>query len=224
MKTVRKYLEQKQAEFNQHPFFSRLRAGKSLDELASFAQRLTFWVMSFQDILQFNTTQIDHPKLYEVAHRHQREDSGHEEWFLNDLNKIFGEQPSLISVYSQEHAPIRYASYMLVSEVFRARNDFERIALLLTLESTAEVFFEHIASFSERVGSSSLLYFSNNHLNAEESHESFDSEVENWLDGISLSPAEEKSIFDLIDRAYKAFTAMFDDFEAALKRRVEIPA
>ncbi len=222
MKTVRKHLEQRQADFKQHQFFSTLSVINSWDELTSFAQRLSFWVMSFQDVLKLNTMQITHPKLYQIARCHLIEDSGHEEWFLSDIQKIVGEQLSLRSMYSQEHAPTRYASYRLISEVFRACNDFERITLLLTLESTAEVFLNHMASFSERVGYSNLQYFSKHHLNAEESHESFNSDMENWLDGIELTPEEEIGSVAVIERAYRAFTAMFDDYETTLKHQVKI--
>jgi hypothetical protein len=128
-------------------------------------------------------------------------------------------------LYSREHAPTREASYVLLSEVFRGRNDYERIALLLTVESAAQVFFERIANFSERRGySNRLQYFSNHHLNAEESHESFEQDGEAYFNEIRLTQDEEKGIFEMIDRAYEAFTAMFDNFEPKLKSRVPVSA
>jgi hypothetical protein len=223
MKTVHKYLEQKQAKFDQHLFFKRLLDDVSLVELAPFAQRLTFWVMSFQDVLRLNAAHISNPDLYKIAQSHQKEDAGHEEWFLNDLKKINGGEPNLRSLYSQEHSPTRYASYVLISEVFKARNDLERIALLLTLESTAQVFFQHIANFSETRGySHNLEYFSNHHLNAEDNHESLDHNMEAFLDSIEINAEQEKGIFEMIDRAYKAFEEMFNDFQGTLERRVEV--
>ncbi len=220
MKTVREYLEQKQIKFREHTFFKKLFADRAPENLANFGQKMTFWVMCFQDVLRLNTAHITHPLLYQVARTHQLEDAGHEKWFLNDLNRLGCGAPNLQSLYSLESAPIRCASYALVSEVFRANNDFERIALLLSLESTAQVFFEHITEFSESVGYSSFLeYFSNHHLDAEENHESFNQEMEAQIDNLQLTPEEQKGVFELIDRVFASFTTMFDELQDTLQQR-----
>jgi hypothetical protein len=225
MKSVHKYLSQKQAKFAQHPFFERVAESKSLDELGPFAQRMAFWVQSFQDILRLNEARVISPDLRHFARCHRDEDSGHNEWFMSDLNVMSSGEPSICLLYSSEHRPTRDASYALISEVFQARNDYERIALLLTLESTAHAFFEHVADFSERAGYSGVLkYFSNHHLIAEQSHQSFDEQnMEAYIDSIQLTQDEEKGIFEMIDRAYEAFTTMFDDFAVTLERRVKVP-
>lgn len=225
MKTIHKYLAQKQAEFAQHSFFDKIVKGSSLNKLASLAQRMAFWVMTFQDVLRLNEARFTNPKLRKVAQLHRVEDGGHDVWFLSDLNEMDCEEPSLSSLYNYEHASTRDASYALVSEVFRARNDYERVALLLAIESTAHVLFKCTADFTERAGySSDLKYFSYNHLEAEESHDSLDQGIETSLDGIQLTQNEEKGIFEVLDRAYEAFTAMYDGLEAALERPLQVPA
>lgn len=225
MKNICKYLSQKQAKFAQHPFFEQIAEGRPLDELGPFAQRMAFWVQSFQDVLRLNEERVISPDLRQIARCHRDEDGGHNEWFMSDLNVMSNGEPSIYLLYSSEHRPTRDASYALISEVFQARNDYERIAFLLTLESTAHVFFEHVADFSERAGYSSVLkYFSNHHLSAEKSHQSFDEQnMEAYINSIQLTQGEEKGIFEMIDRAYEAFTMMFDDFTVTLERRVKVP-
>ena len=226
MKTVHKYLAKKQAEFAQHPFFERITEERLLHELAPFAQRMTFWVQSFQDVLRLNVARVINPELQKIVQCHLVEDRGHDDWFMSDLNVMNVEEPSIRLLYSNECRPIRDASYVFISEVFRACNDYDRIAFLLTLESTAQVFFERIADFSERAGYSSILkYFSNHHLNAEKSHQSFDEQnMEVYINSIHLDEDEITRIFEMIDRVYEAFTVMFDNFETTMERRAKLPA
>jgi len=222
MKTVRNYVERKQTEFRKHTFFTFFKepfVDMLPEKLVDFAPKMTFWIMCFQDVLRLNAVHITHPVFYQVARIHQVEDAGHEKWFLNDLNRLGCGVPNLQTLYSQESAPVRYASYALVSEVFRANNDFERIALLLSLESSAQVFFEHIATFSESIGYSNFLeYFSNHHLNAEQSHESFNQEIEAQIDNIQLTPEQQQGVFESIDRVFLSFTAMFNELQKTLRQ------
>jgi hypothetical protein len=224
MKIIHKYLAQKQAKFAQHPFFERIAEDRSLDELVPFAQRMTFWIQSFQDLLRLNEARVINPELRKIARCHRVEDEGHNEWFISDLSTMNSREPGIRSLYSSEHSPIRDASYLLISEVFRARNDYERIVLLLILESAAYIFFERIADFSERAGYSGVLkYFSNHHFSAEQSHQSLDEQsIEAYIDSIQLTQDEKKGIFEMIDRAYNAFTVMFDNFETTFERRVKV--
>ncbi|TFI51804.1 hypothetical protein BLD44_024035 [Mastigocladus laminosus UU774] len=218
MKKIYDYLEQKQSEFKKHSFYNQLFEHKYSNGIACFAPKMTFWVMAFQDMLQLNLKQITHPLFFQIARFHQVEDAGHEKWFLNDLSKLGKQEPSLRNLYSQAHAPVRYASYTLVSEVFRSNNDFERIALLFSVESAAQVFFEQIARYSSIPinGFSTLEYFSGNHLEAEESHESFNQEVKAQLDNIQLTSKQEKEIVELIDRVYVSFTIILDELQTTL--------
>lgn len=223
MKTVQNYLAQKQREFAQHPFFNHIVVGITLEELASFAQPMSFWVMTFQDVLRLNEARFMKPEFRKIARHHRLEDEGHNFWFLSDLNQMKREEPSLRLLYSHEHTATRDATYALVSEVFRARNDYERIAFLLALESAAHIFFKYTSNFVERIGySSTLKYFSNHHFDVEESHESLDDSLENYFNSIQFTQEEEKNIFELIDRVYEALRIMFNGLEAALILKTQI--
>jgi hypothetical protein len=219
MKTVQKYLAQKQREFAQHPFFNHIVEGSTLEELASFAQRMTFWIMTFQDVLRLNEARFMKPEFRKIARDHRLEDEGHNLWFLSDLNQMKREEPNLRLLYSHDYTATRDAAYALVSEVFRARNDYERIAFLLAIESGAYIFFKHTSDFVERIGySSTLKYFSNHHFDVEENHKSLGDSLENYFNSIYLTQEEEKNIFELIDRVYEAVRIMFNGLEAALNK------
>ncbi|KST65161.1 hypothetical protein [Mastigocoleus testarum] len=221
MKVIEDYIAPKQAQFVQHPFFEKIAKSDSLEQLTSIAQCIAFWTMTFQDILRLNEVRFTNPKLREIAQLHRIEDGGHDIWFLDDINEMNVEEPKLnviYDVYNRNHNSTRDASYALVSEVFRAYNDYERIALLMTIETTANSFFQATADLTERVGYSSVLkYFSYYHLRVEESHESLNENIESSFDNIQLTQSEERNIFELIDRAYKAFTVMFDGLYAVLE-------
>jgi hypothetical protein len=226
MKIIEDYIAQKQAKFVQHPFFDKIAESNSLEGLTSLAQRIAFWVMTFQDVLRLNEAQFTNPKLRKFAQHHRIEDGDHDLWFLEDLNEMNIEEPKLsfvYDVYNRNYTSTRDAAYALVSEAFRASNDYERIALLLTIETTANSFFKSTADFTERLGYSSVLkYFSYHHLEVEEGHESLNQGVEASLGNIQLTQNEEKGIFEVIDRAYEAFTAMFDGLYAALEHREKV--
>jgi hypothetical protein len=221
MKVVNKYLEQKQVEFAQHPFFERLDRQAPLGDVLQFAKAMTFWIMSFQDILRLNEIHITDPMLKKVAHGHKAEDAGHEVWFLNDLLTVEGDLPDVCFLFSRAHAGIRDVSYALVSEVFRAKSDVERIALVLALESTGHIFFEKISTYLEnaKYGEYDLFrYFSRKHLDVELDHEVFEDEKHEYLENLQLTAEQEKACYELVDRAYVNFNTMFDHVEQAIRR------
>lgn len=221
MRIISAYLKQKQAVFSQHPFFERLKRKAPLHEVLPFAKAMTFWVMAFQDILRLNETHVTDPMLKRVAHGHRAEDAGHEAWFLHDLLTVEDGLPDVCFLFSRSHAKMRDVSYQLVSEVFRAKSDIERIALVLTLESTGHIFFEHISNYlesSEFPDYQLLFYFTHKHLDVELDHDVFEEEKKAFLENYPLTPEQEKNCFELVDRAYEAFTSMFDHLEQVIQR------
>ncbi|ASC71610.1 hypothetical protein XM38_025630 [Halomicronema hongdechloris C2206] len=223
MNTLYEYLESKENKFRQHSFFRNLKSVDSLSQLALVAAQLSFWVMSFQDLLRLNIEQVQDKKLSRLLRCHQTEDAGHEEWFLHDLAVMQIAEPRLRTLYSQTHTPTRDATYFVLAQVFEAQSDHERIALLLTIESAAQVFFSQVADFSERLKvSKDLMYFSNHHLNAEESHDSLDHDMENCLNRMWLTEDKKRIVYSLIDRVYHAFSILFDHFNATLVENLSV--
>ncbi|MCC5646229.1 hypothetical protein LC607_25540 [Nostoc sp. CHAB 5824] len=225
MKTVDNYITQKQIQLAKHPLFKAISRETSLESIKLLAQYLSFWAMSFQDVIRINEMQITDSEIRKVAHHHLVEDMGHDQWFLSDLQQMKVEEPNLKLLYSRDYIFTRDATYAIMSEVFRASSDIERIALLMSLESTGHIFFEYTASLVERADySSKLKYFSISHLDIEKNHELFEQEMQDFLNSIHLSQDEEKKIFEIVDRVYQAFTIMFDGFELLLDKRSKVKA
>jgi hypothetical protein len=226
MMIVQEYLKAKQKTLRNNQLFQKLNSGQwSLREFAEIAHNLSFWVMSFQDLLRLNLSQITDEQYYQIIRQHFMEDIGHEKWFLNDLEVMNLEQPNLQVLYSKPHATVRDATFSLMSEVFRATDDYERIFIILTLESAGHVFFESVADFIEKYNyDHEFKYFSHHHLGMEKNHELFEEEMQSCLNNIQLNYEEISKLFNMIDRMYKAFELMFDGLAIAQSTtaRVEV--
>jgi len=175
--------------------------------------------MAFQDVIRINEGLVHTPFLKRIARHHLAEDSGHDRWFLHDVETIEGEIPGVSWLFGNEHAVTRTASYSLVSEAYRANDDFERITLILALESAGHIFFERIAGYFEKQNVvSALQYFSRQHLDFEKNHELFEQEMMQVLLETVLPPETAQRHMRLVDRVYAAFFQIFDCVEENLQR------
>ncbi|ABA24316.1 conserved hypothetical protein [Trichormus variabilis ATCC 29413] len=218
MKAIQEYLETKQKLLAEHSLFRDLKLGDSkLEDFARMASSVGFWVMSFQDLLRINLSFITDEEYYQFIRKHLMEDIGHDKWFLYDLKALNTEQPNLQVLYNQFHTPVRDATFLLMSEVFRANNDYERITLILALESAGHVFFECVADFiKENNCDTSLKYFSSHHLGVEKEHEIFETGMQDLIGNIQLNHEQKIHHLKMIDRIYEAFDLMFDGLAIAL--------
>lgn len=224
MKTVQAHIESKQKEFANHRFFDVLRQLKSPKELGCFVPELTFWVMTFQDILRLNEERITDPHLKKIAHHHRLEDAGHELWFLHDrsyLGKKASNDEDILWLFGNETRAMRDPAYAILAEVYKSDNEWLNIALLFAVESSGHVFFEKVAEQVEKTGEDrKLKYFSRSHLEAELAHALFDEE-EHAMFATPLPAKIRHDAVQLIDRCYDAFDRMFDGLVTACNRRLE---
>ncbi len=144
MKSVRSHIEARQTRFASVPFFQQLRSTMSAENALSFVRGLSFFVLTFQDILRLNEANVTHPTLRKIARHHRSEDRDHDLWFLEDVLELDGSIPDAEELFSPRDAATRDAAYALTSEVFRATDDRIRIVLLLVLEATGHVFFTSV--------------------------------------------------------------------------------
>jgi hypothetical protein len=204
MKTIQEYIKTKQGEFAQGPLFNHIRKRLPLQQTMGFAPYGAFWVMTFQDILRLNEILTKDPKLHEFAHHHRQEDSGHERWFLEDLEVMFDTEKLTIGwLYGPSCSAIRDGSYTIMAELIKAESDQQRIVLLLTLESTSQVFSKEITSYIYHMGyAEKLKYFSKTHFNAENEHAMYEEEGEQQLHAIKFTPQEREKAIALVDYIY----------------------
>ncbi|WP_437950079.1 hypothetical protein WME98_04145 [Sorangium sp. So ce296] len=225
MKIVQQHIVRHQEQFSDHPFFARLATDPPFERLAPFPVCLTFFVMTFQDILRICDERATEPGYKSMVHRHRLEDAGHDRWFLGDLAALGLEPPAAAELFGERHRAARNASLALLSEALRARHDACRLTLLLTLESAGHVFFERVARYLERIGERRRLrYFSQTHLDVEKAHDVFEEDTDARIEAISLDQETRTEALQLIDRCYRELTGMFDAIEAQIAAGAARPA
>lgn len=230
MKTIQTYIDSKQAEFMNHPFFEILEQLTTLEEISYFVPELTFWAMTFQDILRINEERVVDPYLKKVARHHRLEDAGHQNWFLYDKKYMAAlssdsscHNDDVTWLYSKETQVTRDAAYKLMAEIYKSSDEIVNIALLLTLESAGHVFFEKVAKQVRTTGEDkNLKYFSSSHLEVEMAHALFEDEMERKLFERPVSVETRREALQMIDRSYEAFSDMFDGLIIACNRRLEL--
>jgi hypothetical protein len=229
MKTIQSYIDSKQQEFMNHPFFDILTQLNSLEEISYFVPELTFWAMTFQDILRLNEERVTDPYLKKVARHHRLEDAGHEKWFLHDkkfLGKVSDNKScakdDVAWLYSKDSQLTRDAAYAIMSEIYKADDEIINIALLLTLESSGHVFFEKVVKQVKKTGADNKLqYFSSSHLEVEMAHALFENEMERKLSEWPIPVTVRREALKMIDRCYDAFNKMFDGVLLACTKRLQ---
>ncbi len=221
MKTIEAYIESKQRDFENHEFFGFLESLISLKTLSCFVPELTFWVMTFQDILRLNEERVQDPFLKKIARHHRSEDSGHDKWFLHDKAYMGFNQEDIAWLYGKDLRPIRDAAYSLVSECYRSQDEILNIVLLLTLESSGHIFFERTVKQVKLSGEDpNLKYFSSSHLEVEMAHAVFENEMKRKIYERELPTYTRREAIELVDRCYQAFSHMFDGLLKAGKARL----
>ncbi len=230
MKAIQSYLETKEEEFKNHPFFDVLQQLNSIEEIGYFVPELTFWAMTFQDILRINEERVTDPYLKKVARHHRMEDAGHDRWFMHDKkymeaasNGTIGSHDDITWLYSKEMRLARDAAYAILAEVYKADDENLNIVLLLTIESSGHVFFDKVVDQVKKTGEDkNLKYFSSSHLEVELAHALYEDAMEKTLFSIELSVEVRREAVQLIDRCYEAFSKLFDGLIIACTRRVEL--
>lgn len=226
MKTIQLYIDSKQNEFQNHPFFALLEGLNSAQEIGYFVPELTFWAMTFQDILRINEERVTDPYLKKVARHHRLEDAGHEKWFLSD-KKYLGQDSSydgndITWLYGKDSQLIRDAAYAIMAEVYQLDEEILNVALLLTIESTGHVFFEKVVKQVKKIGEDeNLKYFSSSHLAVEMAHALFEEEMEKNLFEKRLPIGVRREGLKMVDRCYAAFNKMMDGLVVVCNARLE---
>lgn len=211
MQQVLAYIEQWTKRLAEHPFFLSLRPEPDLKRAMTFARSGVFWVFTFQDIIRFNAELARDPEIRELLGQHQAEDAGHEEWFLEDLELIFGDAPTNVrGLFSAQNAGIRAGSFALAGEVFRIADDRLRLVLVEALENAAGLFFSRVSqNLAESGHAQKLKYFAGIHIEAEAAHEMHD-EHKVDIQSIALPPQLRGEAEALVDRMYASFFKIAD--------------
>lgn len=211
MKLIRRHIEERQSRFADIKFFGELSQHESPEDSVWFMRGLTFFVMAFQDVLRLNEERVVDPMMRIIARHHRLEDKGHDLWFLQDVACVDSSIPDSAELFSAMHASTRDVAYEIMSEVFRASDDYTRVALLLVLESTGHVFFTRVVEHLERVGCDlKLKYFARKHLEIELGHALFEQEMDAAIDAIVLDDETRERVLAAVNRSFDAMARMLN--------------
>ncbi len=202
-----------QAELRKHPFLQRLETQATDEGVDVMAAGFTFFALAFQDMLRLAATTMTHPLLRELASVHESEDRGHDRWFLHDVHKLRAVR-SLRWTFSGDHRVTRDIAYALMTEILGASSDFQRFAVVLSLEAIAAEFFGRVIGLLERTGLvEGLRYFGHRHQEAEQSHDLFeDGAQENFL-SLEIPQAVVPDVLGAVARCFRAMTRLADDLD-----------
>ena len=211
MRVVKEQIAVWQEVFARHPFFERLEQEPTHGPAFAFAPALMFWIMGFQDVLRLNEAFASDLVVKRWAARHRVEDSEHWSWFLDDLTMLGVTNRDVTFLFGSAHRATRDATYGIIAEVYRITDDRLRVPLILSLESTAHVFFTRVSRYAQRLGMrEKLRFFGSEHLEAEESHD-FHADETDDVDAIVLPESLRVEAIALVQRIHHAFITMFDD-------------
>jgi hypothetical protein len=206
--------------YRQHPVMLRLQREDSVVRVVRGSLVWTFWIIAFQDCTRLLVREIQDPGLRETLARHQKEDAGHQKWFLADLAQLDLEPPSVRRIFEVEHQVSRDMTYELLSELLSAQSDWHRLILLLAIEATGDVFFENSGRLVARAGGLvPLRFYSHAHYHVESSHSIHEDHA--YLNGVVLEPTERARLSQLVERVFSRFSTLMDAIERQIVAEAE---
>ncbi|AFZ23765.1 hypothetical protein Cylst_1481 [Cylindrospermum stagnale PCC 7417] len=226
------YIENKKQEFAQLPLFDFMQ-----DQTINPRQRLSFapcmahYVMSFGDLNKYVfPVNLSDNLLQQIVNEYTIEDSNHWQWFLIDLEQLefnpsWNFTQSLRFIWGEETKITRQIAYQVAAYTLQA-DPVIRLAVIEALEATGKVFFlisSSIASEIQEITKKKYIYFGNSHLQAENEHAIFTSEIRKLLIEIELTDSQIQKCFDVVDGIFNIFSRWTNELlEYALKHRVEL--
>jgi hypothetical protein len=209
-------IHERGGKLSEHPFIRRLEGEASYAEFSALLPRLGFFVFAFQDVLRVASRRSTDPELHGLIESMERDDLGHEQWFLEDLRAL-GIELRVEDLYSRDYDVTREVAYELVGTIALATEDYSRLALILCLEEAGHQFFARVSGYAKRAGvTRRLRYFSSEHLVAEEAHEVFQEASQKQLDQLVVAPAARAPVTGVIERTFHAMNRLADDLHQAM--------
>jgi hypothetical protein len=223
MKIVLSEIESRQKKFAELPFFKRLEKSNRLRDAEVFAPGLSFFVLTFQDILRLNESKISDPVLRPIVQHHRQEDLGHDAWFLYDLRQL-GKTCDAELLFGKEYEVTRDASFEIISEIFQASDDRVRLVIPLALEAMGNPFFSRVHQFFKRSGfKGQLRYFSKEHFLIEQSHEMFKGEIDAQVNAIELPIALRTEALEVVERTFDAVARIVNALDQRIAQ-LDVPS
>lgn len=210
MKQVFADLEQRTRAFSKLKLFQMLESDGIRSDVELTARGVSFFALSFQDMLRLNALQITDPELRKLARQQRKDDAGHDRWFLEDVRTLRIE-PDVGWLFGKQHQQTRDTSYEILAQILVPRSDHARLTVGLALEATGGVFISRVYGFFARLGlSAGLKFFAESHWQVEQSHECLDAELQQRLSDSALPESARQDALRASEATFRAVTLMCD--------------
>ena len=215
MLDVEGVIDAQQHAFGSHGFLRALEGSATIANFKRFAPRVAAFVLCFQDVLRLVQTCSSEPSIKSMARIHALEDSGHDRWYLNDLQRL-GISLSVSWLFSEEHRLTRDVAYRQLSLVLCAKHDQTRLSVALALEAIGSECFGRAIGLLERIGAAEgLEYFARRHQAIEQGHQVFETEAQNQLASIAVPAEAREEVLHAILSTFNGMAELLDDLEHA---------
>jgi hypothetical protein len=213
MADVEAVIASRRASFTKHGFLRALEEGGTLDMFKSIAPTMAFFVLCFQDVLRLAYSKSSDPLIRQICEVHALEDSGHDRWYLLDLEQL--QVPlDVASLFSAEHQTTRDVAFGQVSSVIAARYDQTRLAVALSLEAIGAECFGRVISLLERVGSADgLQYFARRHQQIEQNHVVFEASAKSTMGAIPVPSEARDEVLQAVNDTFEGMLSLMSHLE-----------
>ncbi|MFF9483131.1 hypothetical protein [Streptomyces sp. NPDC014733] len=220
MQEVIRYIEEQRKRYEDHDFFVRLLADKTLsgDKRLAWAPSVVPFIMGYSDLNKY-VFRKDHEAgaldpLQELLNAHTYEEDFHWQWMLTDLAKLGADGRMSLSDASRVlwGADFQHSRRLCLglAEMAADAPTYAVFAMVESIEAVSVTIFEHCQGITLRSGEE-CDFFGTPHYLAEASHSIKSPEVEN-SDLPLLDAAQRERARLIVDRTF----SLFDDWSTAL--------
>lgn len=196
-----------------HAFFVRIDREPLETLMPILAYNTGFWNLAFQDVLKILDDSVQSPELKRYSRKHREEDANHHIWFLQDMKTLgYPWDSRVYSFFEDRNIPTRIHTYKILSELFALRDDRQRVAFLMVLESPGHAFFGKMCEYMERQGiSEKMRYFGRGHIEVEINHTIFEDNSEDYISNIVLEDEIAAESIAMVRRIHALFHGLADE-------------
>ena len=213
---VQRTIAEQRGRLAVHPFLTHLQHDATVEDVRAVAPHVAFFVLCFQDVLRLVHEHTTDPDLKQIAETHRHEDSGHDLWYLHDLDRL-GVALEVRDLFVEERARIRDVAYTQIADAIRSSDDRSRLGVVLALEAAGAEFFGSMIEGLERLThDEALLYFARPHQKVEQSHDLFDDDKSRRMNEIPVPADVLPEVLAVVERTFGTMTALADELLARI--------
>jgi len=228
MKRIAEHIESRKRQLDQSALMVFIR-DTNLDSRRrfSFVPCMAPFVMGFSDVNKFALRDDgSNDPTQAIINAHSREDDHHWGMYLKDLrtlslNSQMDLNGALRLLWGDDRQKTRQTIYKLMG-LIENTPPVVRLAIVEAIEATGDVAFtgfSNLADEFQKAYGETLCYFGHLHKDLESGHAMGTEDIEQKLDEIVPSAAEEADALSRVDGVFDLFQEMFDEWMAYAEKQ-----